>query len=97
MIDKYFIKFPYCKNQANNGTFTLKPELLTKIDRLSASKVSENDLYNLYVMFIELFFWCSYKLQDGKTIEGDTNAQLTNTLSDKQKNILKQIQAMYLN
>jgi hypothetical protein len=97
IIFDYFIKFPYCKNQVKNGTFTLKTELLAKIDRLSsAPKVSENDLYNLYVMFIELFFWCSYRLQIGNTIEGDTNAQLTNTLSDNQKTVIKLIQAMYL-
>jgi hypothetical protein len=98
MIDKYFIKFP-CTNQDNNGAFTLKAEILAEIKELSTASqnISDDQLYKLNVQFLEYNFWCSYKLQDGKTIEGDTNAQLTNTLSDKQKQILKQIQAMYLN
>jgi hypothetical protein len=97
MIDQHFIKFPSCTNQANNGAFTLKAKILTEFERLkNASNVSEDDLYNLYVQFLELNFWCYYTLQIGNTIEGDINAQLTNTLSDNQKTVIKLIQAMYL-
>jgi hypothetical protein len=97
MIDQHFIKFPSCTNQANNGAFTLKAKILTEFERLkNASNVSEDDLYNLYVQFLELNFWCYYTLQIGNTIEGDINAQLTNTLSDNQKTVIKLIRAMYL-
>ena len=97
IIEYLFDKFPNCTNQVNNGAFTLKTEILAEIERLKhASNVSDDDLYKLNVQFLELNFWCSYKLQDGKTIEGDTNAQLTNTLSVNQKQILKLIRAMYL-
>jgi hypothetical protein len=98
IFHEYLTVKPECTNQVKNNTFTLQHEFYNKIEELSTASqnISDDQLYNLYVQFLELNFWCYYKLQDGKTIEGDTNAQLTNTLSDNQKTVIKLIQAMYL-
>ena len=75
IFDRYLTPQPKCTNQVKNDTFTLQHEFNNKIEELSTASqnISDDQLYNLYVQFLELIFWCYYKVKSGKTIETDIN------------------------
>ena len=91
---------PTCKNQVENNTFTLHDAFYNKIDELSTASqnIPDNELYNLYVKYLELDFWCYYKVQPGKTIETNMkqDQQKKTIFTSNQQKVLQLIQEMYL-